>query len=128
MDNEKWTSVLKINPVKDGVYYAYTVNFMTGLGEITELKYKENKWINKLDKDVHIIAWREKPKEIIRNKEQWLKNHIPDIQRAFFVDKVECNCFEVVDNFIECLCDYNGFIYMDNVRYIDDAYVIKILY
>lgn len=128
MDNEKWTSVLKNNPVKDGVYYAYTVNFMTGLGEITELKYKENKWINKLGKDVHIIAWREKPKEIIRNKEQWLKNHIPDIQRAFFVDKVECNCFEVVDNFIECLCDYNGFIYMDNVRYIDDAYVIKILY
>ena len=53
------------------------------------LKYKENKWINKLDKDVHIIAWREKPKEIIRNKEQWLKNHIPDIQRAFFVDKVQ---------------------------------------
>ena len=41
MDNEKWTSVLKNNPVKDGVYYAYTVNFMTGLGEITELKYKE---------------------------------------------------------------------------------------
>ena len=128
MDNEKWTSVLKNNPVKDGVYYAYTVNFMTGPGETTELKSKENKWINKLDKDVHIIAWREKPKEIIRNKEQWLKNHIPDIQRAFFVDKVECNCFEVVDNFIECLCDYNGFIYMDNVRYIDDAYVIKILY
>ena len=45
MDNEKWTSVLKNNPVKDGVYYAYTVNFMTGLGEITELKYKENKYM-----------------------------------------------------------------------------------
>lgn len=124
----EWKNILKDKPKTEGMYYVFLSNIMSGEWDIVKCEYKNMQWSNNFDKNTKIIAWKPISSNTAKYTLAWMKEHENEIKKAFTLDYVQYECFEVAESFLECLVDYEWWIWHDFIRYIDGAYVIKILY
>lgn len=101
-------------------------NAQTG-DELRTLFYKNNNWQGLTD-DETVIAWKEKDLKKIVNEYKWLKDHILEIQKLFKLNKVDINDFVIAETLEECICKYGSWFHWKQVHFIDDIYVIKVLF
>ena len=95
--------------------------------ELRTLFYKNNNWQGLTD-DETVIAWKEKDLKKIVNEYKWLKDHILEIQKLFKLNKVDINDFVIAETLEECICKYGSWFHWKQVHFIDDIYVIKVLF
>lgn len=127
MELNKWYSILEKNPKKDGIYYVFISNCMDNYNEIRKLEYKNKQW-NKSNNDYdRILAWKIIPRKTIHDEEEWLRNHIKEIQLAFHNDEIEYKDCYIAETLEECLSEYEYFLWEGYIRFIDGFFVIRII-
>lgn len=125
---DKWTSVLKCNPDKNGLYYTYVMNCQGNSTDIKKLKFQNGEWEPLSDKDNKIIAWKNIPEIINKDSNKWLKEHLDEIKLAFNYDyDIDYSWFCMAESLTECICEYPWFLYSNYVRYVDNVFVVRVL-
>ena len=127
MKVRKWFSILEKKPDKDGVYYVLVSNCMDNSNEIIKCEFKNNQWMKIGGRFSRIIAWKNIKEKNIENEDEWLKNHITEIRKAFHNNDINSSDCSIAETLDECICDYEWFLWSDHVRYIDSVFVIRIL-
>ncbi len=51
-----------------------------------------------------------------------------DIQKIFVIDEVNINEFEIAETMAKCICEYSSWFHYNQVRLIDNIYVIKVIF
>lgn len=127
LKNDKWYSILEKNPDKDGIYYVFMSNCMDNSKDIYKVEYKNKQWNVILEEYTRIMAWKNTPDKVIRNEEEWLKNHINEIRIAFCNDTINYTDCCIAETFDECLYEYEYFLWSGYVRFIDGIFVVRVI-
>ena len=128
-EGNDWISIVEENPEQDGIYYVYILNCMDNSSDILKLTFKNGQWQEFGEEYDRIIAWKNISEKRIKDKLGWLKKHHNELRSAFNYDgEINYDYFEIAETLTECLCEYPYFLWNGYVRYVDNIYVIIIIF
>ena len=125
--NEEWKSCVQGKPTNDGKYYVYISNLQVG-DELRIMSYEKNHWNCLLEPDERIIAWKKIEEKKIKDEKKWLTEHRNEIEQVFNITNIHINDFEIAESLEECVCKYCSWFHYNQVRLIDNIFVIKVIF
>ena len=116
----------KIRPIKDGTYLCFVYIYRLAAYKLELLEFNNGK-ISYNEYEKEIIGWEEIFYLSDEDKIQIFKNYEIDIKKAFDEEELSFSEIEICHSFFEMLYKYEGFYFDNQVKRINDFFVIRIL-